>query len=80
MQLDRKSVERMLRMDDNSLRQLINRLAHDAGIDLNALNISTADLGEVRRAFGTASDAELNALAAQIEAQRKGGGRDGRGQ
>ena len=33
MQFDRKSVDRMLNMEDNSLQQLIAGLARNAGLD-----------------------------------------------
>ena len=65
MQFDRKSVDRILNMDDDSLRQLIAGLARNAGIDPAALKIGTADLASLRRAFGTMSDEELRRLTGQ---------------
>lgn len=73
MQLDRKSVDRMLGLDDRQLRRLIERLAGEAGIDTSALNIGTADLAALRAALGSASDSDLAKLAAQIEARQNGG-------
>lgn len=66
MQFDRKSVDRMLNMEDDSLRQLIAGLARDAGIDPAALKIGSADLAALRRAFGAMSDEELRRLAGQL--------------
>lgn len=66
MQFDRKSVDRMLNMEDDSLRQLIAGLARDAGIDPAALKIGPTDLAALRRAFGSMSDEELRRLAAQL--------------
>lgn len=66
MQFDRKSVDRMLNMEDDSLRQLIAGLARDAGIDPAALKIGPADLAALRRAFGAMSDEELHRLAGQL--------------
>lgn len=69
MQFDRKSVDRMLNMEDDSLRQLIAGLARDAGIDPAALKISPADLTALRRAFGSMSDEELRRMAGQLGGQ-----------
>lgn len=77
MQLDRKSLNQMLRMDDKQLRQLINRLAGEAGIDRASLNISDSDLAALRKALGSASDSELTNLAAQLESRQNGGNRHG---
>lgn len=52
MQLDRKSLNQMLRMDDKQLRQLINRLAGEAGIDRASLNISDSRPSALRKALG----------------------------
>ncbi|MBE6575007.1 MAG: hypothetical protein E7654_01885 [Ruminococcaceae bacterium] len=67
MQFDRKSVDRMLNMEDDSLRQLIAGLARDAGIDPAALKVSAADLAALRRAVGSMSDEELRRMAGQLE-------------
>lgn len=79
MQLDRKSVDRLLRLDDRQLRQLIDRLAAEAGIDASALGVSTADLGALRAALGQASDGELAELARTIEGARSRSGGGGKG-
>lgn len=73
MQLDRKSVDQMLRMDDKQLRRFIAQLAAEAGIDISALKIGAGDLAALRATLGSASNQDLARLAAQIAAQQKGG-------
>lgn len=74
MQFDRKSVDRMLNMEDDSLRQLIAGLARDAGLSPDALKVSPADLAALRRAFGSMSDEELRRMAQQFGEQKGGSG------
>jgi len=78
MQFDRNAVNRMLRLDDGQLRQIIARLADEAGIDRAALNLSAGDLQALRQALGSASDQELTRLAEQLESQKNGGNTHGR--
>lgn len=78
MQFDRNAVNRMLRLDDGQLRQIIARLADEAGIDRAALNLSAGDLQALRQALGSASDQELTRLAEQLESQKNGGSAHGR--
>ena len=68
----------MLRLDDGQLRQIIARLADEAGIDRAALNLSAGDLQALRQALGSASDQELTRLAEQLESQKNGGSTHGR--
>lgn len=77
MQFDRNSLNQMLRLDDKQLRQLIDRLAGEAGIDRAAIKVSDGDLAALRKALGSASDSELNSLASQLAKQQNGGGRHG---
>ena len=73
MQFDRKSLEQMLALDDEALRRLIERLARESGINPALLKLGPGDLGALRAAIGSASDAELSRIGEKI-AERKGGG------
>ena len=74
MQFDRKSVDRMLNMEDNSLQQLIAGLARDAGLDPAALKVSLADLAAPRLTFDLPSDEELRKMTEQFGGQMKQNG------
>ncbi len=73
MQFDRKSLERMLALDDEELRRLIDRLARESGINPGVLKLGSTDLAALRAAIGSASDAELNRLTTQIAERQNGG-------
>ena len=79
MQFDRKSVDRMLNMEDESRRQLIAGLARDAGLDPAALKVSSADLAALRRAFGSMSDEELQQMRKKFDGQMGRNGGEGHG-
>ena len=80
MQLDRKTINRVLDLDDRQLRRLIEHLATEAGVDASALGVNTTDLTALRRALGQAGDAELEAMSRSLEeVRRRSKGGDGRG-
>lgn len=72
MQVDKAAIDRMLKLDDRQLRQLIAQLAAGAGIAPGGLTVSDADLAALRKALGGASPEALAQLAAQLAAQNRG--------
>lgn len=72
MQLDKAAIDRMLRLDDSQLRQLIAQLAAGAGVAPGGLTVSDADLAALRRTLGNSSPEELAKLAGQLAAQNRG--------
>ena len=73
MQLDRNALEKLLNMNDAQLKYVINKLAVDAGLDLSGFNISTNDIGSIRRALAGASDEDIARAAEQLKRGRRGG-------
>ena len=59
MTLDKKSVELLLRLSDDQLAMVIKKLAADAGIDTNSLNITKAQIQSIRQALSVATDDDL---------------------
>ena len=66
MQLDKKTVEKMLALDDDQLRTFIKALAKRSGIDLSTLPISDSNLADIRRALAGADDETLRRAAEQF--------------
>ena len=55
---------------------IINRLVSESGIDPAQFNIDTNSISSIRSAISGASDAELNMIVEQYQAnKKKGGGR-----
>ena len=75
MQIDRKSLERLLMLNDRQLAAMIKRIAGEGGIDLSSFNVNPADLDSVRRALRGATDEDLLNITKQYEQMKKNGGR-----
>ena len=71
MKLDRKTLNRLLALNDAQLRAVIDKLARDYGLDLSAFAIRDGDMEGLRRAIRNASDEDLENLAKQLQ----GGGK-----
>ena len=71
MQIDRASLERLLAMNDRQLLSVVNRLAAGSGIDPATLGINPTDIQSIRQALGSATDEDLQRIAAQYEANHK---------
>lgn len=68
MQIDQRALARMLAQNDTELRQMIAAMAAGAGLDPRKLNISDADLANLRRTLTASSPADLAKLAAEMQA------------
>lgn len=67
---DRRSLDRILAMNDAQLRTLIEKLTRDYGLDLSAFSVNAGDLEGLRRALRNASDEDLSELTRQIRGGR----------
>ena len=59
MTLDKKAVEMLLALDDRSLSAVIKRLAKDAGIPADALNLNESQIAGLRTALSLANEDDL---------------------
>lgn len=75
MQIDRKSLEKLLTLNDRQLGMMIKKIASESGIDPAALNINTNDIASVRRALSGATDEDIKMITQQYEDYRKNGGK-----
>lgn len=71
MKLDRKTLNRLLALNDAQLRAVIDKLAAEYGLDLSAFSVREGDMEGLRRAIRNASDEDLENLARQLQ----GGGK-----
>lgn len=66
MQLDRKTINRLLALDDDQLRAFIRSLAERQGLDLSAFNLTIGDIAGIRRVLSEADDETLKRIAEQF--------------
>ena len=71
MQIDRKSLDQLLAMNDRQLKSVIQRLAKNSGIDPAEFQIDPQSIESIRHALSTASDDDLRRIAEQYEANQK---------
>ncbi len=71
MEIDRKTLDRLLSLNDATLRAVIERAARENGIDLSDFNISDGDVAGIRRALSEATDDDLRAVAEKVTAARE---------
>ena len=62
MQIDQNMLKKLLTMNDAQLRGVIEAVAAEAGIDPAVLGLDTKNIGNVRRALGSAQDSDLEQI------------------
>ena len=67
MQLDRKSLNRLLSLNDRQLQLIIEKLANEYGLDLSRFQVRPGDMESLRNAIRNASDSDLLELGRQIQ-------------
>lgn len=66
MQLDKKTLNRLLALDDDQLRAFIRTLADRQGLDLSAFQLSVNDIAGIRRVLAEADEETLKRIAEQF--------------
>ena len=67
MQIDRQSLDKLLKLNDRQLLNVVNKLAADSGIDLASLGVNTDDVRKIRSALGSATDDDIEKAARLYE-------------
>ena len=65
MQINRDGLEKLLAMNDLQLKMIISRLVAESGIDPAQFNMDTGSIESIRRVLSSATDADLERIAAQ---------------
>ena len=71
MQIDQKTLNRLLSMNDERLAAVIQKIAADAGIDPALLGLDTSNIEKIRQALGSATQSDLDQLGAIYDTYRK---------
>ena len=72
MTLDKNSIEMLLKLDDAHLTLVIKRLAANAGIPIQNLNLGKSELDGIRSALSMASNGDISRAAELIEKFKNG--------
>ena len=70
MKLDRKTLDRLLAMNDAQLRAVIDKLAIEYNVDLSSFAVKQGDMQSLRRAIANATDEDLVRLAEQVQRRK----------
>ena len=70
MQLDKKSLNRLLALSDRQLQIFVEKLATEYGLDLSRFQIREGDIQGLRNAIKGASDEDLLELTRQLKDRR----------
>ncbi len=71
MQLDKKTIDKLLALSDAQLKSFIETLAKRSGLDLSTFGVSLNDIAGLRRALAAADEATLKLAADQIGRMKK---------
>ena len=75
MQIDQKTLQHLLSLDDRKLSLLLQRVAQESGVSPDALGAQSGDIASIRAALGSATEEDLKRLNALFDAYRQNRGR-----
>ncbi|MBQ8207979.1 MAG: hypothetical protein IJZ89_04500 [Clostridia bacterium] len=67
MKLDRKALDRLLSMNDEQLKGVIESLAAESGLDLRSFGITEDNIASIRKALTGATDEDIKKASEQLE-------------
>lgn len=62
MQLDKKSMDRLLKLNDDQLRAVIGKLLVEYGVDVSRVPLATLDMSALRAVLQMANAEDLSRL------------------
>ena len=71
MQLDKKTLNMLLSLNDAQLVNIIKTISEKSGLDLSSFNISANDVQSIRRALENASDDDIRRAQENINNYKK---------
>lgn len=73
MQINRKTLDGLLSLNDKQLMALIGNLAKNNGVDLSEFQVDPSDVQSIRRALSGITDEDINKIVAQYTLAKNGG-------
>ncbi len=71
MQLNKKTLDRLLSLDDQQLTAVIRSLAEGSGLSLEDFHIRPDDIKSIRTALSGATDEDLRRAGEQLQSFRR---------
>ncbi len=68
MKIDKKTLQKLLALNDEQLKAVIGRLVAEAGLDLGVFNVTPEDIAGIRAALSAATDEDIMRIAQQLGA------------
>ena len=62
MQLDKKSIDRLLKLNDDQFRLVIGKMLAEYGVDVSRVPLATMDLSALRAVLQMASEEDISRL------------------
>ncbi len=75
MQIDQKTLQYLLSLNDEKLAAMLQKVARESGISPDAIGGRPDDINSIRAALGSATDADLKRLNELYAAFRQNRGR-----
>ncbi len=66
MQLDKKNLDRMLRLSDDQLRGVLGKLLASYGVDVSRVPLDRMDIGALRAVLSAATEEDLVRLTQML--------------
>lgn len=75
MQLDKKSLERLLRLNDDQLRGVLGKLLGEYGVDVSRVPLAQMDMTALRSVLSAATDEDIGRFLQMMGGNSSAGGR-----
>ncbi len=75
MQLDKKSLDRLLKLNDDQLRGVLGKLLAEYGVDVSRLPLAQMDMTALRGVLAAATEEDISRFAQMLGGSPHGGQR-----
>lgn len=75
MQLDKKSLDRLLGLSDEQLRVVLGKLLTEYGVDVSRVPLAHMDMTALRTVLAAATEEDISRLLQSFGGAYRGGGR-----
>lgn len=70
MQLDKKSLDRLLKLNDDQFRMVLGKLLAEYGVDVSRVPLATMDLSALRAILQMAGEEDISRLLQSLSSPR----------
>lgn len=73
MQIDRKSLDRLLKLNDDQLRGVLGKLLTEYGVDVSRVPLQQMDVSALRAVLAAATDEDISRFLQSFGGSAQGG-------